>query len=73
MKESKSSQGTIRNRNVSLTERRAWTIPPDDLPADAVIDSGRRQNWEVQHPVTIDSRYNNLTTDTGHDVNDKPW
>ena len=27
-----------------MAERRAWTIPPDDLPADAVIDSGRRQN-----------------------------
>ena len=37
MKESKSSQGTIRNRNVSLAERHAWTIPPDDLPADAVF------------------------------------
>lgn len=21
-----------------------WPIPPDDLPADAVIDSGRRQD-----------------------------
>ena len=29
---------------------------------DAVIDSGRRQNWEVQHSVTRDSMYNNLTT-----------
>jgi hypothetical protein len=73
MKESKSSQGTIRNRDVSLAERRAWTIPPDDLPADAVIDFGRRQDWEVQHPVTIDSKYNILTTGTWHDVNDKPW
>ncbi|MFA6728615.1 MAG: hypothetical protein WCS17_10435 [Prevotella sp.] len=73
MKESKSSQGIIRNRNMSLAERRAWTIPPDDLPADAMIDSGRRQNWEVQHSVTIDLMYNNLTTDTGHDVNNKPW
>ena len=72
MKESKSSQGTIRNRNVSFAERRGWTIPPDDLPADAVMDSGRRQNWEVQHSVTIDLMYNNLTTDTGHDVNNKP-
>jgi hypothetical protein len=58
---------------MSLAERRAWTIPPDDLPADAMIDSGRRQNWEVQHSVTIDLMYNNLTTDTGHDVNNKPW
>lgn len=73
MKESKSSQGTIRNRNVSFVERCTWTIPPDDLPADAMIDSGRRQNWEVQHSVTIDLMYNNLTTDTGHDVNNKPW
>lgn len=24
-----------------------WPIPPDDLPADAVIDSGRRQDWEA--------------------------
>jgi hypothetical protein len=58
---------------VSFAERRTWTIPPDDLPADAMIDSGRRQNWEVQHSVTIDLMYNNLTTDTGHDVNNKPW
>ena len=72
MKESKSLQGTIRNRNMSLAERRTWTIPPDDLPADAVIDSGRRQDWEVQNPVTIDSKHNNLTTGTWHDVNDKP-
>ena len=57
---------------MSLAERRAWTIPPDDLPADAVIDSGMRQDWEVQHSVTIDLMYNNLTTDTWHDVNDKP-
>lgn len=47
---------------MSLAERRAWTIPPDDLPADAVIDSGRRQDWEVQHSVTMDSMYNKLTT-----------
>ena len=47
MKESKSSQGIIWNSKVSLAERRAWTIPPDDLPADAVIDSGRRQSWEA--------------------------
>jgi len=47
MKKSKLLQGTIRNRNVSLAERRAWTIPPDDLPADALIDSGRRQNQEA--------------------------
>jgi hypothetical protein len=58
---------------VSFAERRTWPIPPDDLPADAMIDSGRRQNWEVQHSVTIDLMYNNLTTDTGHDVNNKPW
>ncbi len=57
---------------MSLAERRTWTIPPDDLPADAVIDSGRRQDWEVQNPVTIDSKHNNLTTGTWHDVNDKP-
>lgn len=56
-----------------MAERRAWTIPPDDLPADAVIDSGMRQDWEVKHSVTIDLMYNNLTTDTWHDVNDKPW
>ena len=56
-----------------LAERRAFSIPPDDLPADVMIDSGRRQNWEVQHSVTIDLMYNNLTTDTGHDVNNKPW
>ena len=59
MKESKSSQGIIRNRNMSLAERRTWTIPPDDLPKDAVIDFGRRQNWEVQHAVTIELMYNN--------------
>jgi hypothetical protein len=58
---------------VSLAERRTWTIPPDDLPADAVIDSGRRQNWEAQHSVTIDSMYNILTAGTWHEVNDKPW
>ena len=40
-------------------ERRTWTIPPDDLPKDAVIDFGRRQNWEVQHAVTIELMYNN--------------
>ena len=33
----------MRNRNVSFAEHRAGTIPPDDLPADAVIDSDRRQ------------------------------
>ena len=43
------------------------------IPSDAVIDSGRRQNWEVQHSVTMDSMYNKLTTGTWHDVNDKPW
>lgn len=58
---------------MSLAERRTWTIPPDDLPADAVIDSGRRQDWEVQNSVAIDSKCNNLTTGTWHDVNDKPW
>lgn len=58
---------------MSLAERRTWTIPPDDLPVDAVIDSSRRWNWEVRHSVTIDSMYNNLTTGTWHDVNDKPW
>ena len=58
---------------MSLAERRTWTIPPDDLPADVVIDSGRRQDWEVQNSVAIDSKYNNLTTGTWHDVNDKPW
>ena len=47
---------------MSLAERRTWPIPPDDLPADAVFDSGRRQNWEIQHPVTMDSMYNKLTT-----------
>ena len=47
---------------MSLAERRTWTIPPDDLPADAVIDSGRRQDWEVQHSVTMDSMYNQMTT-----------
>ena len=31
---------------MSLAERHAWMIPPDDLPADAVIDSGRRQAGE---------------------------
>ena len=44
---------------MSLAERRTWTIPPDDLPKDAVIDFGRRQNWEVQHAVTIELMYNN--------------
>ena len=43
MKESKSSQDTIRNRNVSLAERRAWTIPPDDLPAGAEGKAAQRQ------------------------------
>jgi hypothetical protein len=36
--------------------------PYHDLPADAVIDSGRRQDWKVQHSVTMDSMYNKLTT-----------
>ena len=38
---------------MSLAERRTWTIPPDDLPKDAVIDFGRRQNWETQQPVSM--------------------
>ena len=58
---------------MSLAERRTWTIPPDDLPADAVIDSGRRQNWEVQHSVTMDSMYNKLTTGAWQEINNKPW
>ena len=36
---------------------------------DAVIDSGRRQNWEVQHSVTMDSNYNKLTTGAWQEMN----
>ena len=57
---------------MSLAERRTWTIPPDDLLADAVIDSGRRQDWEVQKPVTIDSKYNIMTTGAWQEINNKP-
>ena len=34
-----------------------------------MIDSGRRQDWEVQNPVTIDSKYNNLTTGAWQEMN----
>ena len=36
---------------------------------DAVIDSGRRQSWEVQHSVTMDSMYNKLTTGAWQEMN----
>lgn len=38
-----------------------------------VSDSGRRQNWEVQHSVTMDSMYNKLTTGAWQEINNKPW
>jgi hypothetical protein len=49
------------------------TVPSDDLPADAMIDSVRRKNWEVQHSVTMDSMYNKFTTGAWQEINNKPW
>ena len=34
-----------------------------------MIDSGRRQNWEVQHSVTMDSNYNKLSTGAWQEMN----
>lgn len=38
-----------------------------------VSDSGRRQNWEIQHSVTMDSMYSKLTTGAWQEINNKPW
>ena len=34
-----------------------------------MIDSGRRQNWEVQFSATKDSMYNKLTTGAWQEMN----
>ena len=38
-----------------------------------VSDSGRRQNCEIQHSVTMDSMYSKLTTGAWQEINNKPW